>query len=98
MLATKPYMTKTGRGLSDDDIESLADDVAGDIDVDTLKPRRRGRPPLEGGPADVVPVRLDSGLRAPSKLEESTDRQHEDHRDDRLRVRRSVDRLARMIA
>lgn len=61
---TKPYMTKTGRVLSDDDIESMADDVAGDIDVDTLKPRRRGRPPLEGGPAVVVPVRLDSGLRA----------------------------------
>ena len=66
MLATKPYMTKTGRALSDDDIGSLADEVAGGIDVNTLKPRRRGRAPLEGGPADVVPVRLDSGLRAAS--------------------------------
>ena len=73
MLATKPYMTKTGRGLSDDDIESLADDVAGDIDVDTLKPRRRGRPPLEGGPADVVPVRLDSGLRAAVETRATSD-------------------------
>jgi hypothetical protein len=61
---TKPYVTKTGRVLSDADIEALADEVAGDIDVNTLKPRRRGRPPLEGGPADVVPVRLDAHLRA----------------------------------
>ncbi len=59
----KPYVTKTGRVLSDTDIETLADEVAGDIDVTTLKPRR-GRPPLEGGPADVVPVRLDANLRA----------------------------------
>ncbi len=69
----KPYMTKTGRVLSDDDIEAMADDVAGDIDVDTLKPRRRGRPPLEGGPADVVPVRLDSGLRAAVETRATSD-------------------------
>ena len=60
---TKPYVTKTGRILSDVDIAALADEVAGDIDVATLKPRRRGRPPLVGGPADVVPVRLDAALR-----------------------------------
>ena len=61
---TKPYLTKTGRVLSNADIEALADEVAGDIDVATLTPRRRGRPPLVGGPADVVPVRLDATLRA----------------------------------
>lgn len=61
---TKPYVTKTGRMLSDADIESLADEVASDITVATLKPRRRRRPPLEGGPSDVVPVRLDATLRA----------------------------------
>ena len=60
---TKPYMTKTGRVLSDADIDALADEVAGDIGVAMLKPRR-GRPPLAGGPADVVPVRLDANLRA----------------------------------
>jgi hypothetical protein len=59
-----PYVTQTGQLLSDADIEALADQVAGDIDVATLKPRRRGRPPLEAGPADVVPVRLDANLRA----------------------------------
>ena len=60
---TKPYVTKTGRLLSEADINALADQVAGDIDVETLKPRRRGRPPLAGGPADVVPVRLETNLR-----------------------------------
>ncbi len=62
--SAKPYVTKTGGDLSDADIDALADDVAGDLDVETLKPRRRGRPPLVGGPADVVPVRLDANLRA----------------------------------
>ena len=61
---TTPYVTKPGLVLSDADIDALADEVAGDIDVETLKPRRRGRPPLAGGPADVVPVRLDATLRA----------------------------------
>ena len=61
---TKPSVTETGRVLSNADIEALADEAAGDIDVATLKPRRRGRPPLAGGPADVVPVRLDATLRA----------------------------------
>jgi hypothetical protein len=55
---TTPYVTKTGCVLTDIDVEAIADDVAGSIDVDALKPPRRGRPPLEGGPADVVPVRL----------------------------------------
>jgi Ribbon-helix-helix protein, copG family len=62
--STTPYVTKTGRVLSDADIESLADDVVRDVDVDALRSRRRGRPPLEGGPAEVVPVRLDADLRA----------------------------------
>ena len=60
----KTYRTKTGRELTDADIEALADDVeTTDYDVDRLKPRR-GRPPLGTGPAEVVPVRLDPDLRA----------------------------------
>ena len=59
--------------LSDADIEALDDEVAGDIDVDTLKPRRRGRPPLPGEPADVVPVRLDANLRAPVEARAAND-------------------------
>ena len=72
--ATKPYVTKTGRVLSDADIDALADEVAGDIDVETLTPRRRGRPPLVGGPADVVPVRLDATLRAAVEARATNDR------------------------
>jgi hypothetical protein len=60
----KPYVTSTGRVLSDEDIEALADEVGGDIDVATLMPRRRVLPPIDGGPAEVVPVRLDANLRA----------------------------------
>jgi hypothetical protein len=39
--SARPYVTKTGRALSDGDIDALADEVAGDINVDILKPRRR---------------------------------------------------------
>jgi hypothetical protein len=69
----KPYVTRTGRVLSEADIDAIAEEVAGDIDVEVLKPRRRGRPKLEGGPADVVPVRLDSMLRAAVEDRASTD-------------------------
>lgn len=34
---TKPYVTKTGRVLTDADIDALVDQVAGDIDVATIK-------------------------------------------------------------
>jgi uncharacterized protein (DUF4415 family) len=69
----KPFVTRTGRVLSDADIDAIADEVVGDIDVEALKPRRRGRPKLEGGPADVVAVRLDSMLRAAVEARASTD-------------------------
>jgi Ribbon-helix-helix protein, copG family len=60
----KPYTTRSGRVLTEDDIEALADDVARDADVEGLKARRRGRPTLGSGPAEVVPVRLDPDLKA----------------------------------
>jgi Ribbon-helix-helix protein, copG family len=70
---TTPYATKTGRVLTDVDIEAIADEVGGHVDVETLKPRRRGRPPLKTGPADVVPVRLDADLRAAVEARANTD-------------------------
>lgn len=56
--------TKSGRVLSDDELDALADEMeTTDYDVEALKARRRGRPPLGSGPADVVPVRIDPELR-----------------------------------
>jgi hypothetical protein len=60
---TKPYKTKTGRVLSDDDIEAMADEAERSLDVEMLKGRRRGRPMLGSAPSEVVPVRLDPDLR-----------------------------------
>lgn len=57
---------RSGRILTDEEIEQLATEVAEtDYDVEDLKTRRRpGRPPMGSGPADVVPVRMDPELRA----------------------------------
>jgi len=60
----KTYPTKTGKVLTDADIEAMADEAEGSHDVAVLQQRRRGRPLLGSGPADVVPVRLDPDLRA----------------------------------
>ena len=56
--------TRSGRLLSDSDLDALAEEVeSAEYDVEALKERRRGRPPLGSGPADVVPVRIDPELR-----------------------------------
>ena len=59
----KIYRTKTGKVLTDSDVEALADEVEGDYDVETLRTRRRGRPSMGSAAADVVPVRLDPELK-----------------------------------
>jgi hypothetical protein len=65
MSDPKEHRTRTGRALSDDDIDAIARDVEEtDYDVEALKVRRRGRPTMGSGPADVVPVRIDPELRA----------------------------------
>lgn len=65
MTNRKTYRTKSGRMLSDEDVDAIAEEVEHkDYDVDTLKARRRGRPLIGAGPADVVPVRIDPALRA----------------------------------
>lgn len=62
---TPSCRTQTGRILTDAEIDALADEVeTTDYDVDALKKRRRGRPAMGSGPADVVPVRIDPELRA----------------------------------
>ncbi len=59
------HKTKTGRILTDAEIEAIADDVeTTEYDIDVLKTRRRGRPAMGSGPAEVVPVRIDPELKA----------------------------------
>ena len=60
---SKPFKTKTGKVLTDADIEAMADEAERGYDVEMLKSRRRGRPMLGTAPAEVVPVRLDPDLR-----------------------------------
>ena len=65
MTDPKTRRTRGGRTLTDDELEALATEVEEtDYDVDELKTRRRGRPSMGSGPADVVPVRIDPELRA----------------------------------
>jgi uncharacterized protein (DUF4415 family) len=59
----RTYKTKTGRVLTDADIETIADEAERGYDVEMLKARRRGRPMLGSGPSEVVPVRLDPDLK-----------------------------------
>lgn len=64
-MTDKTYLTKSGKSLTDADIDATANEVAAaDYDMDSLKARRRGRPLLGSAPAEVVPVRLDPELRA----------------------------------
>ena len=64
-MTDKTYTTKSGKTLTDADIEQLADEAAStDYDIEALKRRRRGRPLIGSAPAGVVPVRLDPELRA----------------------------------
>jgi hypothetical protein len=63
-VTDKTYTTKSGKTLTDADIEQLADEATTGYDVEALKRRRRGRPLIGSAPAEVVPVRLDPELRA----------------------------------
>jgi len=64
-MTDKPrtYRTKTGRVLTDADIEALADEAERGYDVEQLA-RRPGRPRMGSAPAIVVPVRLHADLHA----------------------------------
>jgi predicted DNA-binding protein len=64
MSDPKQHRTRSGRTLIDEDIDAMAREVEEtEYDVEALKTRRRGRPPMGSGPADVVPVRIDPELR-----------------------------------
>ncbi|HEV8623284.1 MAG TPA: CopG family transcriptional regulator [Acidimicrobiia bacterium] len=57
--------TKSGRPITDADVEAMADEAEAGYDVDELITRRgkRGRPSLGAAPATVESVRLDPELR-----------------------------------
>ncbi len=64
-MTDRTYRTKSGRTLTDADIDRISDElVETEFDVEVLKGRRRGRPLLGSAPAEVVPVRLDPDLKA----------------------------------
>lgn len=59
------HKTRAGRALTDAEIDRISDEVAqSDYDIEALKGRRRGRPPMGTAAAEVVPVRIDPELRA----------------------------------
>jgi uncharacterized protein (DUF4415 family) len=61
MTNRRTYTTASGRTLTDDEVERIADEVATkEYDVEQIK--RRGRPSIGSGPAQLVPVRLDPEL------------------------------------
>jgi hypothetical protein len=63
-MTTNPKRTKTGRVLSDDEIDQLADEVAStDADTAELLTRKRGRPLAGSAPGEVVAIRLEPKLR-----------------------------------
>jgi len=54
MSTPKTYRTPAGRDLTDADLDAIAEEVEHkDYDVSQLKARRRGRPTIGTGPADV---------------------------------------------
>jgi hypothetical protein len=62
-MTEKTYKTRTGRVLTDADVDAMAEDAERGYDPAVLKTRRRGRPMLGSAPSEVVPVRLDPDLR-----------------------------------
>lgn len=61
MTSKDRYTTSSGRTITDVEIGAIANEVATrDYDVEEI--RRRGRPTLGTGPAQLVPVRIDPEL------------------------------------
>ena len=66
--------TATGRILTEADLDAIAEEVeTSDYDIAALHKRRRGRPAMGSGPAEVVPVRIDPELRAAVAARAETD-------------------------
>ena len=66
--------TASGRILTEADLDAIAEEVeTSDYDIAALHKRRRGRPAMGSGPAEVVPVRIDLELRAAVSARAETD-------------------------
>jgi hypothetical protein len=64
MKARRTYgRTPSGKLITDELIEKLSDEAEAGYDVDEILRRRKGRPPMGSGPANVESVRLDPELR-----------------------------------
>lgn len=75
MSNPKTYTTPAGRQLTDADLDAMAEEVEHkDYNVEELKARRRGRPPMGSGAAEVVPVRIDPELRDAIEARAKADR------------------------
>lgn len=63
-MTKKLFRTKSGRVMTDAEIEKLAEELGhAEIDWSKVTVTRRGRPLLGSGPAELVSVRLDPELR-----------------------------------
>jgi hypothetical protein len=67
--------TASGKPITDELVEKLADRAEGGYDVDETLRRRGGRPPIGSAAASVESVRLDPELR--QALAQRAERDHE---------------------
>jgi uncharacterized protein (DUF4415 family) len=71
---SKSYKTKTGKVLTDNDIEAMAaEEETAEYDVEELM-TRRGRPRSQNSMSETVQLRLDKDLRA--ALQERAEHDH----------------------
>ena len=76
MAKRKSYgRTASGKPITDELVEQLADKAEAGYDVDETLRRRGGRPPIGAAPASVESVRLDPELR--QALAQRAERDHE---------------------
>jgi hypothetical protein len=76
MAKKKTYgRTASGKRITDELVEKLADKAEAGYDVDETLRRRGGRPPIGSAPASVESVRLDPELR--EALARRAERDHE---------------------
>ncbi|MGH2990192.1 MAG: YlcI/YnfO family protein [Solirubrobacterales bacterium] len=75
-MAKRTYgKTTSGKEITDELVQKVADKAEAGYDVEERLRRRGGRPPIGSGPASVESVRLEPELR--EALAERAERDHE---------------------